>query len=231
MGYRWIDMENYPRIQHFAYFRGLAYPYVGLTAEVDITLLMQRMERERIPFFLTVCYCAARAANAVPQLRQRIRGDKIIEFDRCMTSHTVALEDGTYCYCTLDSGMAFGDFLSYAARVQERASTARSLGESEEDAEACFFVSTLPWLTYTALVQPVPQPADSNPRITWGRYFTREQRTLLPVSLLCHHALVDGIHIAAFYRELDKQIRMVADNGKDGKQYGYDAERNAQNSN
>ena len=78
-------MENYPRIQHFAYFRGLAYPYVGLTAEVDITLLMQRMERERIPFFLTVCYCAARAANAVPQLRQRIRGDKIIEFDRCMT--------------------------------------------------------------------------------------------------------------------------------------------------
>ena len=139
MGYRWIDMENYPRIQHFAYFRGLAYPYVGLTAEVDITLLMQRMERERIPFFLTVCYCAARAANAVPQLRQRIRGDKIIEFDRCMTSHTVALEDGTYCYCTLDSGMAFGDFLSYAARVQERAATARSLGESEEDAEACFF--------------------------------------------------------------------------------------------
>ena len=83
----------------------------------------------------------------------------------------------------------------------------------------------------TTNAQPVPQPADSNPRITWGRYFTREQRTLLPVSLLCHHALVDGIHIAAFYRELDKQIRMVAENGKDGKQYGYDAERNAQNSN
>ncbi|MDE7404247.1 MAG: hypothetical protein K2M81_03980, partial [Lachnospiraceae bacterium] len=37
-------------------------------------------------------------------------------------------------------------------------------------------------------------------------------RTLLPVSVLCHHALVDGIHIASFYKQLDEQILTI---GKD----------------
>lgn len=37
MDYRYIDMAHYPRKEHFAYFTGLAYPYVGLTANIDIT--------------------------------------------------------------------------------------------------------------------------------------------------------------------------------------------------
>ena len=63
--------------------------------------------------------------------------------------------------------------------------------------------------SYTALVQPVPSPADSNPRISWGKYFTQEGRTLLPVSVLCHHALVDGIHLSAFYQNLDEEIKKI----------------------
>lgn len=68
------------------------------------------------------------------------------------------------------------------------------------------FISTLPWLSYTALVQPVPAPADSNPRITWGRFYAEGEKTLLPVSVLCNHALVDGLHIAAFYRRLEAEM-------------------------
>ncbi len=70
--------------------------------------------------------------------------------------------------------------------------------------------NALPWLSYTSLIQPVPMPADSHPRITWGKYFVQEGRTLLPVSVLCHHALVDGIHIAAFYEKLEEEIRAIA---------------------
>lgn len=71
------------------------------------------------------------------------------------------------------------------------------------------FISTVPWISYTSLIQPVPMPADSNPRITWGKYFRQEGRILLPVSVLCHHALVDGLHIAMFYELLEKEISAV----------------------
>lgn len=76
-----------------------------------------------------------------------------------------------------------------------------------EDALALFFISSLPWFSYSALVQPVPSPADSNPRITWGRYFVQETKTWIPVSLLCHHALVDGMHLNLFFEQLHAQLK------------------------
>lgn len=209
MRYRYLEMESYKRKGHFEYFNSMAYPYVGLTVDTDITGLLKTIRREGLPFFLTFCYCASRAANGVAEFRQRILDGKIIEFDRCQTSHTVALEDGTYCYCTLDSSMPFRNYIAYAKEEQEKAKRAPSIQEEESEALDKFFISTLPWLSYTALVQPVPFPADSNPRITWGKYFEQGDRILLPVSVLCHHALVDGRHIADFYRLLTREMEQI----------------------
>lgn len=213
MEYKAIDLASYKRRDHFKYFSALAYPYVGVTANVEITGLLGKIKRERLPFFLTVCYCAARAANSVPELRQRMVDGGIVEFARCRTSHTVALEDGTYCYCTLDSGLPFSEYLLVGAQAQEAAKNQRSIQEEPGEALDKFFISSLPWLSHTSLVQPVPYPADSNPRITWGKYFTQEGKVLLPVSILCNHALVDGIHLAAFYQALDREMQELGQNG------------------
>ncbi len=210
MKYHYLDMEEYKRREHFEYFGGLAYPYVGITVNVDVTELLRKVKEEGLPFFLTVCYCAARAANRVPEFRQRIMEEKIIEFDWCRTSHTVALEDGTYCYCTLDSRMEFEEFLPIAVREQEEAKKRRSIEEEGSEMEEMLFVSTVPWVSYTSLIQPVPIPADSNPRLSWGRYFVQGDRVLMPVSVLCHHALVDGVHIGRFYEQLERQISELA---------------------
>lgn len=75
-----------------------------------------------------------------------------------------------------------------------------------EEPLSLLFISSLPWLSYTSLVQPVPIPADSNPRITWGKYFEQEGKILIPVSILCHHALVDGIHLSQFYDHLKERL-------------------------
>ena len=211
MDYQYLDMETYKRKDHFAYFESLAYPYVGVTAHVDITKLLTRIKEQKLPFFLTVCYCVAKAAGAVPEFRQRILDHRIIEFDSCRTSHTVALEDGTYCYCTLDGKLPFEEYIPYAVKEQELAKERRSIEEEKTATYDLLFLSTVPWISYTALIQPVPVPADSNPRISWGKYFTQGEQVLLPLSVLCHHGLVDGVHIAEFYKNLDEQIRMLGE--------------------
>ena len=45
-------------------------------------------------------------------------------------------------------------------------------GSLREDAnvESMYFISTLPWLHYSALIQPVAGGEESNPRITWGAF-------------------------------------------------------------
>lgn len=121
----------------------------------------------------------------------------------------MALGDGTYCYCDLTSSCSFEEYIRYARQEQENAKKKHSIGEEEEEALDKIFISTLPWLSYTAMINPVPIPADSNPRITWGKYFTQENRVLLPVSVLCHHGLVDGLHISQFYDCLDRQMELI----------------------
>lgn len=203
--YRKIPLETYPRRAHFAHFSAMANPYAGVTVPVDITGFLAACRREETPFFLSFLYCASRAANRVPQLRQRILEGEIVEYAWCPTSHTVALEDGTYCYCVLDSRPPFRTYLPEAIRRQEEAKVCRTI-EDGEDALALLFVSSLPWLSYEAIIQPTPFPADSNPRLTWGKYRQEGERTVLPVSLLCHHALADGLHLARFYHCLEEEL-------------------------
>lgn len=210
MDYKYLDMETYKRKNHFEYFNSLAYPYVGLTVNVDITDLLKTIKAKRLPFFLSICYCVSRAANRVPEFRQRILNNQIIEYDDCLTSHTVALSDGTYCYCDLDSNRPFEDYICYAAYEQEKAKQKNSIDEKADDKLGKIFISTIPWVSYTALINPTPLPADSNPRITWGKYFVQNEKVLLPVSVLCHHALVDGLHISKFYDFLNEEIAAVA---------------------
>ena len=210
MSYRELDMAAYKRRAHFDYFRSLAYPYAGITVEVDISRLVPTLKAHSLPFFLPVLYCVTRAANSVPEFRQRIRGDGIIEYDYSEGSYTVALEDGTYCYCTPKTNLPFREFLRYTLEAQRRAVEEPSIDEQEE-AESLLFISCIPWVSQTAVVQPVPMPADSNPRITWGKYFERCGNIYLPVSVLCHHALVDGLHIARFYAALNEEITKLCD--------------------
>ena len=200
-----IDMSSYARKDHFNYFKNMGYPYVGVTVNVDITGFLIRVKENKLPFFLTFLYNVSSAANAVPELRQRISCNDIIEYQQCKSSYTVALEDKTYCYCSIDCSMPFNTFLPYALKKHEEAKQNPVLDNGEDELSP-FYVSTVPWFSYTALVQPVPQPADSNPRITWGKYFEQEGKTLISVSLLCNHALVDGIHMAQFYENLEKQL-------------------------
>jgi chloramphenicol O-acetyltransferase type A len=199
-----IDMETYPRREHFEYFRGMRNPYVGVTADVDVTALLARTKDRNFPFFHTFLYLAAGAANSVPELRRRIDGDGIVELPCCPSSYTVGREDGTYCYCVLDTDKPFDEYLPYAAQQHELAREANSLDDG--DSLPLFFISTLPWLDYTALLQPTPEPPDSNPRITWGKYRERDGKIIMPVSILCNHAIVDGLQLAEFYSALDRTL-------------------------
>ena len=89
-------------------------------------------------------------------------------------------------------------FLPAAQAEVARVKAAPSLDDGA-DPDELFFVSSLPWLTFSAISLPTPTPADSNPRITFGKFTQEGDRVLLPVNLTANHALVDGLHLAAFF--------------------------------
>ncbi len=207
--YRVVDMTDDPRRAQFDYFRGMADPYFSVTVPCDITPLRAAVEANKLPFFLTLLHCAVNAANDVPQLRRRIRDGAVVEYDRCLSSHTVALENGSYCYCTLDCTKPLAEFLPYAETAVARAVAAPALDDGD-DPDELFFVSSLPWLRFTALTLPVPNPPDSNVRLTFGKFYEQDGKTLLPLDIKVNHALADGRHIAAFFDAFAQRMEALS---------------------
>lgn len=201
---KYIDLETYPRRSHFEYFRHLGYPYVGMTAQVEVTNLVNRAKALGGATFLTCLWAAARAANSVPELRQRIVGERIAEFDYCETAHTVAMPDKTFCNCRTDSTIPFADFLAAGKAAQEAAMRRHGFVSTQEDETDLIFVSCVPWVAFTQVIQPTPIPADSNPRIVFGKYIIGDGKVVMPVGIQANHALVDGRHIGEFYQAFEE---------------------------
>ena len=208
---REIDLSNSPRRAHFDHFRHMPDPHVGLTVDVDVTDLAERCKREGWSFYLAMIRVAVLAANGVPELRRRIRGEGVVEYDACDSSHIELLEDGTYCYCTLrhDPAQSWADYMAYARAQRERARAGASI-EEEDDVEGLYFITSVPWLHYRAFIHPNPGPEASNPSISWGKYQPDYRgRLMLPLTLLVHHSLVDGLQIAHFYREVETCLQHI----------------------
>jgi chloramphenicol O-acetyltransferase type A len=74
--------------------------------------------------------------------------------------------------------------------------------EDEEGKDDYLFMSSIPWVSFTGLQKAMHQPGDSGPRIAWGKYFDAQGKTLLPISIQAHHALIDGRHIGAFFERV-----------------------------
>ena len=206
---KYIDLETYPRRSHYEFFKAMAYPYMGMTANVDVTKLVSFANAKGGATFLACLWAAANAANSVPELRQRIVGDNIVEFDHCDTAHTVAMPDETFCNCRTDCRKTLEEFLVYGKQRQAEAMTRHGFNLTQEDETNLIFASCVPWVAFTQVIQPTPIPADCNPRIVFGKYIKEGDKILMPLHIQCNHALVDGRHVGKFFAAFEDLANSV----------------------
>lgn len=213
MQYKKIDMNLYPRKNHFEYFKEMAYPYTGMTANVNVTKIKEYTKEKGYSFFLTMNHIIARAANRIPEFKMRIKNDGIIEYKHCGTSHVILLPDNTFCYCTLHHEKNYEDYIAYAISEQDKYIEKASI-EDNEETDSLLFVSALPWVHYTSLIQAVPCGNESNPRISFGKYEEVQGKLLMPLTVLVHHALVDGFHLGLFYKYVEEEISLLVNSDR-----------------
>lgn len=204
MSYREIDMTKDPRAGQYDYFRHMVDPYASVTVMIDVAELLATAGKRH--FFQTVLYLITRAANAVPQLRRRLMGDKVVEYDFCPPSYTCMKPDGVYVYCTPVEMKPYGEYINYCIAEQE-AVIARGTLTEDGDPLGHLFVSCLPWLHYQSLKPPVESCEDSHPVIHWGKYESYpDGRIMMPLTLSVNHTLADGLHISQFFRNLTDEM-------------------------
>ena len=218
MSRKYIDMTKYPRLDHFRHFLTMQQPCVSITVQVDITDWLSRLRASGCPFFLSFQYAVVRAANRIPEFRQRIVDDKIVEYDYCNPSYIVSLPDDTYRYCNVNVNQPFAQYLEERRVKQDASLHSEHLEEEEGDVLGLLFISCVPWFNYTEAMMPYPGGSFSNPSFCWGGYrtekylaledgrVTEKVKTSIPVTLFFNHALIDGIHAGRFFDNLGDEL-------------------------
>ncbi len=218
MPYKHIDMPKYPRLDHFRHFLTMNQPFISITVQVDISDWLPRLKASGCPFFLSFQYAVVRTANRIPEFRQRILNEEIIEYDYCNPSYIVALPDDTYRYCNVNVNQPFSKYLEQSCIKQDAALHSEHLEEEDEDILGLLFISTVPWLNYTEAMMPLPDNRFSIPSFCWGAYKSEKYlaledgrvvervKTSIPVTLLVNHALIDGIHVGRFFDNLGEEL-------------------------
>ncbi len=200
---RWIDLESWPRRPHFDLFRSYQVPWFHIAARVQVGGLIRWARAEQASVARTLVWAVATAANRVPELRQRIRGEGVVEHDAVHPAFTILRQDGTFTGCPVTWSPDLRAFLdASAAAVERRRDGDFVMAAPEEDDR--LYLTSLPWLDVTMLVHPFHgDPRDTVPRLAWGRVRSSGAEADVSVALTAHHALVDGVHAARFYAALE----------------------------
>ncbi|TKB51418.1 hypothetical protein FCL40_02365 [Ferrimonas sediminicola] len=202
-----LDMECWPRRQQFQFFTQLDQPYFSLCADVVITELYHRCRRDKLSAYHAITHAIMTVCHQLDWTRWRIRGDRVVEHERLCAGITTLGEDRLVRFTRVPYCQAFAEFSRRMTCQSELAWKRPGLFDEEGDGDDAIYMSCLPWVRFTQMTNPMPlSPADSVPRITWGRYDSSGEEVKVPVAAQVHHGLADGLHLGEFYEALQQRI-------------------------
>lgn len=203
-----IDIENWNRKEHFDFFSSMDSPYFGFTTEVDCTKAYDMAKENGYSFFALYLHRSMVAVNTVDEFKLRIIDGQVALFDKIHAGTTIGRKDGTFGFAFIPFSEDFGTF---NARLQiEIQAVENSTGlrlKNGDIGKDLIRHTTIPWNSFSALVHPTNfKNNESVPKIAFGKFSVREGKRYLPVSVEAHHGLADGIHIARYLEEFQRQL-------------------------
>lgn len=195
-----IDLDSYPRKDIYLAFRDREMPQLSVTADVDITKLKAFVDESSYGFFLPMAYLAVVAANRIPAFRQRIIDGQPVEFEECLPSFTVTVEEGIFSFCDIQHMGPFTEFHAHGRQVMRDVKNTPNLATTDKHAR--FFITNIPWISFTAFTHPYCKQYASVPIISFGKFRLVNGVLSVPVAVQANHALVDGYHLGQFFEIL-----------------------------
>lgn len=202
-----LDLDSWPRKEHFHFFRKFSEPFFGASVKVDCTKAYENAKAENIPFFIYYLHKTLVAVNEIEPFRYRVDDDQVVLHDRVDASATVARENGSFGFSLIKFYEDIERFAQEAKVEIHRVQNTPGLFTREFPKDNLIHFSSIPWLDFTSLshARSFDFP-DSCPKISFGKMIVDENgKRTMAMSVHVHHALMDGYHMAVFvdrFREL-----------------------------
>ena len=207
MSIQTIQLETWQRRDHFLSYRGSDFPYIFITADLDVTRFHAFARRSSLSFYLAMVHAANAVANRIENFRYRIADGQPVIVDAIRPAFT-HLQSGSEMFIIVEAepDESIVEFCRRARLQAEQPLAGHGLAAIKGRLDVIIY-SSLPWVRYTQLMRPVVRIGhDSTPKISWGRFERQGNRLVMPLSLQVHHGLMDGYHLGLYYERLQQHL-------------------------
>lgn len=203
-----VNRDTWARSAYFDYYFHTIRCRYNIGADLDITNL-QRFRREKgLKFFPVMLYVVMRAVNRHEEFRMAFNDRHELGcWEKLCPCYTL-FHPETETFTDIWSEYS-GDFSRFYATVVEdmeryRHVTGKIKARDHQPPNICP-VSNVPWLAFTNFAQD--SYAESEflaPLIKFGKYGTRGEKVIIPVSVSVNHAVADGYHTCRLINEMQE---------------------------
>lgn len=203
-----IDFESWNRKEHFEFFSGMKSPFFGFTTEVDCTKAYDDAKEKGCSFYAVYLYKSMVAINTVDELKLRIVDGKVILYDEVHVGGTIGRPDGTFGFSFFHYASDFETFNANLQKEIQSVQNSTGLGISNDVLPINHIRhTTIPWNSFSAILHPTNfDPKECIPKIAFGKFSIKNGRKMMPVSIEAHHGLADGLHLAKYIEEFQRQL-------------------------
>ncbi len=196
--YKVIDMSTWSRSRTFEFYRRFANPSYSINVQYSIEPLYKQAKKNGDSFFLLTLYAILRAANEVPQLRQRYINGQVIEYEQLAAMTPIMTPNEEFCQAWCEFRSDFPQFKEVAHLEIEAAKKAQPGPRLNHD-EDYICASCVPWLHFTGGTQADFTFNETVPILAWGKM----QENKIPIIGRFNHYFVDGLHFSRFFNKIE----------------------------
>jgi len=195
-----LDIGNWPRKEHFHFFRKMDEPFFGLTVTIDCTKAYQISKELNTSFFIYYLHKTLAAVIIIEAFRYRIEDDSVFVYERIDGSATIGRDDGSFGFSLIEFDPDYKVFSSNALIEIDRVKNTPGLFTRTFDQDNLIHFSAIPWVDFTSLSHARSYGfADSCPKISFGKMtVSANGKRTMPMAVFVHHGLADGFHIGQF---------------------------------
>ena len=205
---KFIDVSTWDRAMHCEVFRNSVQPQYCVTFELDVTNFLAKIKKKNISFTFSFVYAVTKCANEIEAFRCRFVEGKPAVFETINTSFTYLNKD-TELFKVVNVPMQekLEDYVVLAKKTEEN-QTAYFTAPMAND---IYQFSPFPWVSYTHISHTDSgKKENATPLFDWGKFYEKDQRTLMPFSVQVHHSFVDGVHIGKLAQKLQRFLDRFA---------------------
>ncbi len=198
-----IEVENWTRREVFRGYQTFDNKMFCINFDSNIGNLYRLAKERKQSFFQLSLYAILKAANAVPQIRQRIlNSDQVAEYEHIAVQTPIMTADELFISIILEYADTFAEFAESAIPLIEAAQKSRSTpaipGRPDIITASC-----VPWFSFTAITQANFSFNQSSPVLAWGKM---KPDGCVPISVQFNHSLMDGLHVGRFIAALEENF-------------------------